>query len=287
MTDPRIFDLPEADLAWCPGCGDFKILEALKKALADMDMAPEDVVVVSGIGQAAKTPHFMKCNFLNGLHGRALSHATGVKAANPKLTVVAVGGDGDMYGEGGNHFLHTVRRNPDIANFVYNNMVYGLTKGQASPTSPKGMVTPVQTRGVSSEPVNPLALAIVQGATFVARAFSGDVDHTAEMMKAAIEHRGYALVDIFQPCVSFNKTNTFKWFKDHTYRLEDEHDSSNRSAALSLAMETERFPLGILYREEGRPTFEDSLGIYEKDDTPLHRRSPDVDKVRETIDSMT
>lgn len=285
MTDPRIFDLASADIAWCPGCGDFKILEALKTALAELDMTPQDVVVVSGIGQAAKTPHFMKSNFFNGLHGRGLSHATGVKAANPGLTVVAVGGDGDMYGEGGNHFLHTIRRNPDIANFVYNNMVYGLTKGQASPTSPKGMVTSVQVKGVTSEPVNPLALAIVQGATFVARAFSGNVPHMVEMMKAAITHKGYALVDIFQPCVSFNKINTFKWFKEHTYILEN-HDSTDKSAALALAMQRDSFPLGILYREEGHPSFEDNLAPYSEEKTPLFRREPKTEALEELMSKM-
>lgn len=285
MTDPRIFDLASADIAWCPGCGDFKILEALKRALAELGMEPKDVVIVSGIGQAAKTPHFMKSNFFNGLHGRGLSHATGVKAANPNLTVVAVGGDGDMYGEGGNHFLHTIRRNPDIANFVYNNMIYGLTKGQASPTSPKGMVTSVQVKGVTSEPVNPLAIAIVQGATFVARAFSGNVDHMVEMMKAAITHKGYALLDIFQPCVSFNRINTFKWFNEHTYILEN-HDSTDKAAALALAMQPDRFPLGILYQKEGLPSFEDNLAPYAEEKTALFQRDPKTEALEALMSKM-
>ncbi len=281
-----IFDLPGADMAWCPGCGDFKILEALKKALEESGLSPLDVVVVSGIGQAAKTPHFMKCHFLNGLHGRALSHATGVKAANPGLTVLAVGGDGDMYGEGGNHFIHTIRRNPDITNLVYNNMVYGLTKGQASPTSPKGMTTPIQVGGVKNEPINPLALAITQGATFVARAFSGDVLKTTELIKAAIGHRGYALVDVFQPCVSFNKINTFKWFKDNTYILDD-HDPTDRAAALELAMRTNKYPLGILYRQEGGPTFEDNLGIYERNTKPLFLREGPRSALEAIVNSLS
>ncbi len=280
------FDLPGADLAWCPGCGDFKILEALKIALEELNLKPEDVTVVSGIGQAAKTPHFMKCNFLNGLHGRALSHATGVKAANPSLTVLAIGGDGDMYGEGGNHFLHTIRRNPNITNLVYNNMVYGLTKGQASPTSPKGMTTPIQVRGVASDPVNPLALALVQGATFVARAFSGNLDHTVGIMKAAIAHRGYSLVDIFQPCVSFNKINTFKWFKDNTYVLED-HDPANRAAAMELSMRTDKYPLGILYCQEGKPTFEDNLGIYGDDTKPLFLKEGSREALETIVNALS
>ncbi|HOU32760.1 MAG TPA: thiamine pyrophosphate-dependent enzyme, partial [Synergistaceae bacterium] len=168
MKDPAIFDMENpGEISWCPGCGDFHILEALKKALAELDLEPHQVVAVSGIGQAAKLPHYMRCHFFNGLHGRALSHATAIKVSNPELVVLAIGGDGDMYGEGGNHFLHTIRRNPDIANFVHNNMVYGLTKGQASPTSPLGFRSPTSPEGTSNLPMNPLAVAISLGAAFV------------------------------------------------------------------------------------------------------------------------
>ncbi len=283
--DTKIFELEKVDIAWCPGCGDFPIMEALKKALADLEMGPADVVLASGIGQAAKLPHFMKAHFFNGLHGRSLSNATAMKAANRNLKVIAIGGDGDMYGEGGNHFLHTIRRNPDITNFVHNNMVYGLTKGQASPTSPVGLKTPVQVDGVFSEPVNPIALAIAQGASFVARAFSGDIEQTREIMKQAITHKGYALVDIFQPCVSFNKVNTYKWFKDHTYYLEEDYDPSDRTAAMGKALEEEAFPLGVIYRNP-RPTFEDSLACYRHDDRPLYERDVDFRALGEFIRSM-
>ncbi|MHC4123505.1 MAG: thiamine pyrophosphate-dependent enzyme, partial [Planctomycetota bacterium] len=156
----NIFDMCEVDIAWCPGCGDFQILRILKETLAELKLVPTDIVLVSGIGQAAKIPHYLKCNVFNGLHGRALPPATAIKAANPKLTVIAESGDGDMYGEGGNHFLHTIRRNPNITNIVHNNMVYGLTKGQASPTSQTGFKTPVQVNGVFLEPFNPLSVAI-------------------------------------------------------------------------------------------------------------------------------
>ena len=206
-----------------------------KKALAELDIAPEKLVMVSGIGQAAKTPHYFKTNFFNGLHGRALPPATAIKTANPFMTVIAESGDGDMYGEGGNHFIHTIRRNPDITNIVHNNMVYGLTKGQASPTSQLGFKTPVQVAGILLEPFNPLAVAIALDAGFVARAFISDAEKTKEILKKAITHKGYALVDIFQPCITFNKINTWEWFKEHTYYLEDSHDPRDRSAAFKRA----------------------------------------------------
>ncbi|MDD3690367.1 MAG: thiamine pyrophosphate-dependent enzyme, partial [Synergistaceae bacterium] len=230
--DSGIFDLAGIDISWCPGCGDFKILDSIKNALRELELTPHDVVMVSGIGQAAKTPHYMRSHFFNGLHGRALSNATAIKAANKSLKIIAIGGDGDMYGEGGNHFTHTIRRNPDITNLVFNNMVYGLTKGQASPTSPVGFRTSVQVDGVQSRPFNPLAASLVNGATFVARAFAGDGEQTKEIIKRAILHKGYSLVDIFQPCVSFNSVNTYKWFQENTYTVEghDEEDFRDRKS---------------------------------------------------------
>ena len=286
MMDSSIFDLEGIDLSWCPGCGDYKILDSIKKALAELGLGPLDVVMVSGIGQAAKTPHYMKAHFFNGLHGRALSNATAIKAANPSLKVVAVGGDGDMYGEGGNHFIHTIRRNPGITNLVFNNMVYGLTKGQASPTSPRGFRTPVQVDGVKAQPFNPLATALVQGATFVARANAGYGDQTKEIIKRAVLHKGYALVDIFQPCVTFNKVNTYKWFQDNTYTLED-HDEGDFKKAMDLALLSEGpFPLGVLYRREGVPTFEDTLAAYRKDDRPLFKRGAPRGSLKELLASM-
>jgi 2-oxoglutarate ferredoxin oxidoreductase subunit beta len=274
MTDTSLFDFPEADVAWCPGCGNFGILNTLKEALVELDLTPQEVVFVSGIGQAAKTPHYLKSHLFNGLHGRALPPAVGIKAANRSLVVIAEGGDGDMYGEGGNHFIHTIRRNPDITNLVHNNMVYGLTKGQASPTSQLHFKTPVQVGGVFLEPFNPLAVAITLGASFVGRAFIGDVDGTRDLLKRAIAHKGYSLVDILQPCVSFNKVNTYGWFKEHTYNLENSHNPEDREEALRRAMETERLPLGLFYLAPPRPTFEDHLVAYSKDSSPLHLRTP-------------
>jgi 2-oxoglutarate ferredoxin oxidoreductase subunit beta len=281
--DTNVFDMGEIDIAWCPGCGDYGILNVLKKALAELDIAPEKLVMVSGIGQAAKIPHYLRTNFFNGLHGRALPPATAIKAANPSMTVIAESGDGDMYGEGGNHFIHTIRRNPGITNIVHNNMVYGLTKGQASPTSQLGFKTPVQVDGVMLEPFNPLAVAIALDAGFVARAFIGDAEKTKEILKKAITHKGYALVDIFQPCVTFNKINTWQWFKEHTYYLEDSYNPLDRSAAFKRALETDKLPLGIFYVNPSKNAFEDNVGIYQHDNRPLFEREPDVNRLQMLI----
>lgn len=252
------FDKENIDIAWCPGCGDFAILRILKETLAELEIKSQELVLCSGIGQAAKTPHYLNCNVYNGLHGRALSPATAIKAINSKLTVIAISGDGDMYGEGGNHFISTIRRNPNITNIVNNNMVYGLTKGQASPTTQKDFITPVQSHGVSLEPFNPIATAIAQDASFVARAFCGHINETKEFLKKAIQHKGYALVDMFQPCVTFNKINTFKWFTDNTYYLEESFDPHDRLKAFEKALEQEKLPLGIFYINENKTTFEET-----------------------------
>lgn len=274
------FDSSEKNISWCPGCGNFSILTALKKSLAELELSPQEVVIVSGIGQAAKLPHYIATHCFNGLHGRALPPATAIKAANPRLTVIVSSGDGDIYGEGGNHFMHAIRRNPDITCIVHNNMVYGLTKGQASPTSQRGFQTPVQVRGVTSEPFNPLTVALSLNASFVARVFAGDIPHTTAILMRAIRHRGYALVDVLQPCVTFNQVNTYQWFREHTYHLGEDHDTGNREAALGRAAEVGRLPLGIFFQEVGRPTFEESCGVFQDDARPLFRRTPDREKLR-------
>lgn len=255
------YEMDNIDIAWCPGCGDFAILKILKETLTEIEINPEELVICSGIGQAAKTPHYLNCNAYNGLHGRALPPATAIKAVNSRLTVIAISGDGDMYGEGGNHFLSTIRRNPNITNIVNNNMVYALTKGQASPTTQRGFVTHVQNYGVSTEPFNPIATAIAQDASFVARAFCGDIEQSKEILKAAIKHKGYALVDMFQPCVTFNKINTFRWFKENTYYLEESYNPYDKLKAFEKAMETsvegQKLPLGIFYINENKTVFEE------------------------------
>ncbi len=242
------------DIAWCPGCGNFAIHKALKQSFEELELEPENTVMVSGIGQAAKMPQYLNINMFNGLHGRSLPPATAIKAANPSLTVIAESGDGCMLGEGGNHFLHTIRRNPDITVIIHDNMIYGLTKGQAAPTSLKHFKTSVQIEGVILEPINHLALAISQNASFVARSFSGNTQLTVDIIKAAISHKGLSIVDIFQPCVTFNKFNTYKWYSENTY-IPEEHDRFDRQAALNLILDTDKYALGILYETE-REIFE-------------------------------
>lgn len=258
MLDIKLYQSNDEN-AWCPGCGNFSILEAIKQSAAELEIRPENLVMVSGIGQAAKTPHYIRANGFNGLHGRALPPAQGIKMVNKELKVIVTSGDGDAYGEGGNHFLHTIRRNMDITQLVHDNQIYGLTKGQGSPTTALGQKTSMQFEGVVQNPLNPLAVAISAGATFVARAFSGDKDFLVKILKAAIQHKGYALVDILQPCVTFNKVNTFKWYKDRIYQLEEGYDESNKVLAFQKALEfgDEGIPVGIIYRDTTRQVFED------------------------------
>jgi 2-oxoglutarate ferredoxin oxidoreductase subunit beta len=275
----NIFEKSNIDIAWCPGCGNFQILKALKLALSELKIKPTELVTVSGIGQAPKTPQYFNTNFFNGLHGRSLPVATGIKLANPKLTVIAEGGDGDMYGEGGNHFIHTIRRNVNITHLVHNNMIYGLTKGQASPTSELGFKTPVQIEGVILEPLNPTALAISQNASFVARAFSKDIEKTKEIIKAAILHNGYAFVDIFQPCVTFNKVNTYKWFEKNIYYLPKTRDPADQKKAFEIAVETQKLACGIFYQIK-KETYEEKIPMYRKSKKPLFQRQHKLEELQ-------
>ncbi len=271
--------------AWCPGCGNFGILRAFTNALRDLGMKPEEMVVVSGIGQAAKFPHYLKCNAFNGLHGRTLPVATGLKLANPELQVLVTTGDGDCYGEGGNHFIHALRRNVGVKVFVHDNQIYGLTKGQASPTSDVGMVTKNQPFGVLIEPINPLALAIALQCNFVARSFAGDLDHLADMVKQAIRHPGLTLVDILQPCVTFNHLNTFKWYGERVYQLGDDYDPTDQQAAFARSMEWgDRIPIGVLYKSD-RASLEDIHPVLKAG--PLIQQETDFRaKVQETLKAL-
>jgi len=249
----------EFETTWCPGCGNFGILKALKQALVDMSLAPHQIIVVSGIGQAAKAPHYFRTNFFNGLHGRALPVATGIKLANPALNVIVESGDGCIYGEGGNHFLAAVRRNINVTLLVHNNQVYGLTKGQASPTSQEGFETKAQPHGVQSGTFNPVAVAVAMRASFVARGFSGLHDHLVGVLKRALAHKGFALVDILHPCVSFNRVNTFKWYSDRCVPLAGDYDPHDWRRALDTAfLWGDQIPVGVLY-EETRPTYESRI----------------------------
>jgi 2-oxoglutarate ferredoxin oxidoreductase subunit beta len=237
------------ETAWCPGCGNFAIRDALEKALGELPVPAYKVVLTSGIGQAAKMPHYLHVNFFNGLHGRSLPLAAGIKLARPDLTVIAYSGDGCMYGEGGNHFLHTIRRRLDLTILVSDNQVYALTKGQSSPTSDPHVSNPLSPEGSRNVPLNPLALAITLGAPFVARGFAGEKEHLKELIRQAILFPGTALVDILQPCVSFNKINTYSWYRERVFRLEQ--PLTDRYEALRTAeLWGEKIPIGVIYRDD-------------------------------------
>ncbi len=249
---------------WCVGCGDFAIVGALKQALAELDIPNHQTVISSGIGCSGKTPHYINTYGFEGLHGRALPVASGIKLANHKLNVIALGGDGDGYGIGAGHFVHVMRRNYDMTYIVHDNQIYGLTTGQASPTTQVGMKTKTTPNGVVESQFNPLATAIIGGASFVGRAFAGDIIHLKTMMKEAISHRGFALLDVLQPCVTFNKLNTYDFFTQRCYKLsESGHDSSDKLKALEKAMEDyssnySKIPVGVFYKVD-KPTYEDTI----------------------------
>ncbi|MDP3879454.1 MAG: 2-oxoacid:ferredoxin oxidoreductase subunit beta [Dehalococcoidales bacterium] len=281
----KIADYEGLPSAWCPGCGNFGILNAVKKALVELDLEPDQVLMVSGIGQAGKLPHYTRCNIFNSLHGRPVPPAIGARIANPELTVIAVSGDGDGYGEGGNHFVHAMRRNHDITYLIHNNQVYGLTKGQASPTSDLGFVTRTTPYG-AARPVNPMTLAIATGATFVSRSFAGDIKHLTTMIKAGITHKGFALIDILQPCVSFNHKNTFGWYRERVYKLEEEpgYDPTNKMEAFNKAQEWDgRIPIGIFYQQE-LPTFEEQIPALAKG--PLVKQKIEPGRVQPLLDEF-
>jgi len=239
----------KSDIAWCPGCGNFAIRDVLEKTLAELPIPRKDIVFTSGIGQAAKMPHYIGVNYFNGLHGRSLPLAVGIKLARPDLTVVAYSGDGCLYGEGGNHFIHTIRRRLDLTILTSNNQVYALTKGQSSPTTDFGVANALDPQGNRNLPLNPVAMAIAMGAPFVARGFAGDKEHLAEVIRQAILFKGTALVDILQPCVSFNKFNTYQWYRERVFKVEA--PSADRYEALRLADQWgQQIPIGVLYRDD-------------------------------------
>ncbi|MBI4493163.1 MAG: 2-oxoacid:ferredoxin oxidoreductase subunit beta [Chloroflexi bacterium] len=260
MSDLKLFNGGQKS-TWCLGCGDFGILASIKQALAGLDLQPHEVMLVSGIGCGSKLPHYMHVNAFNSIHGRALPVAQGIKLADHALKVVAVTGDGDGYGIGMGHLIHAMRRNPDLTHIVEDNQVYGLTKGQYSPTSERGYISSFSPEGSIEWAANPLALAVAAGASFIARGFSGDIKHLTWLLQQAIIHRGYALVDVLQPCVTYNKTGTYEWFRERVYKLEEEagYDSTSREHAWSKAQEWgPRIPIGIVYRAE-RPTYEEQV----------------------------
>ncbi|MGE4296429.1 MAG: thiamine pyrophosphate-dependent enzyme [Desulfovibrionaceae bacterium] len=278
-----IQDFGAFETTWCPGCGNFGILQAMKQAFVALQLAPKDLLLCSGIGQAAKTPHYLNGNTFNGLHGRALPAAQGAKLVNQPLTVVVNSGDGCVYGEGGNHFLAAIRRNVDITVLVHDNQIYGLTKGQASPMTSEGHTTKTQPDGVLSPAFNPIAVAVGLGAAFVARSFSGMVDHLADMIALAIRTPGFALVDIMQPCVSFNKINTFSWYKERCHPLPETYDPTDWAAAMAVSREfDDRIPVGVIYRNTARTSYESKVPFVASGG-PLYRRPVDMDALRQVM----
>ncbi len=240
----------EIKSAWCPGCSNFGILTAVRNALFSSRIKPHEIVLVSGIGQAAKLPHYLRCNFFNGLHGRALPAATAIKAVNPNLKVLVTTGDGDCYGEGGNHFIGAVRRNPDIKVVVHNNEIYALTKGQASPTTPYGTKTKLQFDGVKIPPFDPLLVALALGCGFVARGFAGELVHLADLISESFKFKGFALIDVIQPCIIFGQHKP-EFYKDKVFKLTREHCISDYDSAMKLLRtSTEKIPIGIFYKKE-------------------------------------
>lgn len=245
--------------AWCPGCGNFAILKTFKEVMVEIQFEPHQITVVSGIGQAAKLPHYTRCNAFNGLHGRALPVATGIRLANHAMPVIVTTGDGDCYGEGGNHLMAAMRRNINVKLFVHDNQIYGLTKGQPSPTTSEGTKAKNVPFGVISEQFNPMALAVALDCSFAARAFAGDPAHLKDLMKEAMNHQGFVLIDILQPCVTFNKVNTYDWYRQRVYHIEPSYNPEDRMAAFQKSLEWgDRIPLGVIYRNN-RPTFEERV----------------------------
>jgi 2-oxoglutarate ferredoxin oxidoreductase subunit beta len=242
---------------WCPGCGDYGVLAAIKSALAELNLLPKDVAFVSGIGCSGKISGYVHSYAFHGVHGRALPVATAVKLANNELTVIAAGGDGDGFAIGAGHFIHAVRRNADVTYIVMDNQTYGLTKGQSSPTSDLGHITGTSPGGNPDAPLNGMAVALAAGGTFIARGFSGQPKQLVDVIKAAVNHKGFSVVEVMSPCVTYNKTNTYAWFKDNVVDVStlDGYDPHNRLAAYELLTSEGKIPLGVLYQEQ-RATFD-------------------------------
>jgi 2-oxoglutarate ferredoxin oxidoreductase subunit beta len=283
MSSVKEFGTPAAN-TWCPGCGNFAILMTVKQALVGLGLKREEVVAVTGIGCHGKFTDYINVNGFHSIHGRVLPAATGVKLANHELTVIGFAGDGDAFNIGLGHLAHAARRNVDLTYVIHDNLIYGLTTGQTSPTSKKGFVTKTSPRGSFETGVNPLTQALTGDATFVARTFAGEPHHMTEVLKKAIGHTGFALVDVLQPCVTFNRVNTYQFYKDRVYKLEDEgHDAGDFDAAYVKALEWgDRIPIGVFYKEQ-RPPYRESFPALK--DGPLVGRPLGAD-VKKLLDEL-
>jgi 2-oxoglutarate/2-oxoacid ferredoxin oxidoreductase subunit beta len=262
---------------WCPGCGDYSVWNSLKKSFVSLNLRPHEILMVHGIGCSGNGTNFIRTYAFHSLHGRTLPVATGAKLANHKLTVIAVGGDGDGLSIGSNHLVHTCRRNINLTYLLCDNKIFGLTNGQAAPTSDRGLRTRSEPSGVLEIPLNPVLLALVSGATFVARGFSGDVKHLSEIIKKAIKHRGFSFVDILQPCITLDRSNTYKFYRGKIYRIDElkNYDRKDLDRAIKTSMGEDKIPIGIFYQVE-KPLYEDELKQIE--------RKPLVDHIITDID---
>ncbi|MGH9720684.1 MAG: 2-oxoacid:ferredoxin oxidoreductase subunit beta [Bryobacteraceae bacterium] len=279
----------KVDPDWCPGCGDFGVLASLKAALFELKIAPHDVVTISGIGCSSNLPGYLSTYGMHTLHGRALAVATGVKMANPALHVIVTGGDGDGFGIGGNHFIHTMRRNVDLTYVAMDNQIYGLTTGQVSPTSRIGMKTKSTPFGSVEGPINPMTLALAAGATFVARGFSGEPKHLTELIKLGIQHRGFSFIDVFSPCVTYNHDNTYPWFRERVKKLEADsgYDPSDWSAAMAKAqMWGEEIPIGKLFERTDLPALHDMEPVLEKGPLPYRELKIPAEVARQFVEEL-
>ncbi len=279
------YDTGEPNM-WCPGCGNFGIRTALINALEDLKIPPHKLVISSGIGQAPKLPHYVKCNGLDGIHGRSLPEALGAYVVNPRLTYIAVDGDGGAYAEGTNHFIHAIRRNPNMLYLVHDNKVFGLTKGQASPVSRPDFETKTSHGGTHMPELNPMGMAIANNGTFIARGYSGDGEHLTNLIKQGIQHNGLAYIDILQPCVSYNHVQTYQFYKERVYHIEDLEDYNPRDRCWALEKTFEwgdKIPIGIFFKSE-RPAFHEQFKILAKE--PLTKLNVDKSKILELLDEF-
>jgi 2-oxoglutarate ferredoxin oxidoreductase subunit beta len=283
-SDVRFTDFKsDAQPTWCPGCGDFGTMNGMMKALAESGASPDETFVVAGIGCSGKIGTYMRSYAIHGVHGRALPVGAGVKLANPDIEVMVAGGDGDGYSIGAGHFVHAVRRNVDMTYVVMDNRIYGLTKGQASPTSREDFETSTTPEGPQQPPVNPLALAFAASGTFIAQSFSTDAQRHAEIVKQAVEHDGFGFVNVFSPCVTFNDVDTYDYFRDHIVDLDDtDHDPTNYEDARSRILDPGTEYQGVLYRDEDSVPYEESHGV-DADMSDIPEGAPDdaMDLVRE------
>ncbi|GFN31815.1 2-oxoacid:ferredoxin oxidoreductase subunit beta [Paenibacillus xylaniclasticus] len=269
---------------WCPGCGDFSIQAAIQRAAANVGLEPENLAVISGIGCSGRISGYINAYGLHGIHGRALPIAQGVKLANRDLTVIASGGDGDGFAIGMGHTIHAIRRNLDITYIVMDNQIYGLTKGQTSPRSAEGFKTKSTPEGSIESTLSPLEIALSAGATFVAQSFSSDLKQLTSLIEQAIAHKGFSLINVFSPCVTFNKINTYDWFKEHIVNLNEfpDYDPLNRIAAMTKIMETGGMLTGLIYQNKDRKCYEDMIVGFKEE--PLAHQSLNIS--RESFDQL-